>query len=146
MSIPNWYSFTRQIMSRNEQCTDAATEAQKCWIAVKKTSNQVQETDKEDQIVMLPHKPATKVKRPGQATHKDVLQNKNCPNVNIVNMWPQKPSFSDESFKKPATMHKQKYTKHQNKLFIMTSNVKKLRNLCIMARNVHQTNVLIGSQ
>ena len=37
-----------------------------------------------------------KVKKLGQATHKDVLQNKNCSNVNIVNMWPQKSSLSDE--------------------------------------------------
>ena len=63
---------------------------------------------KEDQIVMLPYKPATKVKKPGQATHKDVLQNKNCSNVNIVNMQTQKPSLSDEHFKKLAAMYKYK--------------------------------------
>ena len=68
---------------------------------------------KEDQNVMLPHKPATKLKKPGQATHKNVLQNKNCSNVNIVNMQPQKPILSYEQFKKPATMYKYKYKKHQ---------------------------------
>ena len=36
---------------------------------------------KKDQIVMLPHKPATKVKKPDQETHKVALQNKNCSNV-----------------------------------------------------------------
>ena len=41
-----------------------------------------------EQIVMMPHKPTTKVKKPGQATHKDVLQKKNCSNVNNVNIWP----------------------------------------------------------
>ena len=44
---------------------------------------------KEDQIVMLPHKPATKVKMPGKETHKDVVQYKNYSDVNIVNMQPQ---------------------------------------------------------
>ena len=58
---------------------------------------------------MLPHKPATKVKKPDQATHKDVLQNRNCSNVNIVNMQPQKPSLSDEQLKKTVTMYKYKY-------------------------------------
>ena len=65
---------------------------------------------------MLPHKPATKVKKPGQATHKHVLQNKNCSNVNIVNMQPQKPSLSYEQFKKLATMYKYKYKKHQEEV------------------------------
>ena len=65
---------------------------------------------------MLPHKSATKVKKPGQATHKDVVENKNCSNVNIVNMWPQKPSLRDEWFKKPATMYKYKYKKHQGEV------------------------------
>ena len=64
-----------------------------------------QKEHKEDQIVMLPYKPATKVKKPGQETHKEVLQNKNCSNVNIVNMQPQKPSLSNERFKKTATMY-----------------------------------------
>ena len=61
---------------------------------------------------MLPYKPARKVKKPGQETHKKVLQNENCSNVNIVNMQPQKPSLSNERFKKPATMYKYKYKKY----------------------------------
>ena len=36
--------------------------------------------------------------------------------MNIVNMWPQKPSVSDEWFKKPATMYKQKYKKYQKQV------------------------------
>ena len=59
-----------------------------------------------DQSVMLPHKPATMVKKPGQATQKKVLKSKKCSNVN---MQPQKPSYSDEWLKKPVT----KYMKHQ---------------------------------
>ena len=43
-----------------------------------------------DQRVMLPHKPATMVKEPGQATQKKVLNDQNCSNVDI---WPQKPSY-----------------------------------------------------
>ena len=43
---------------------------------------------KEVQNVMLPHKPEIKLKKPGQETYKEVLQNKNCSNINIVNMRP----------------------------------------------------------
>ena len=48
---------------------------------------------REDQNVMLPHKPSIKIKKPGQETYKDVLQNKNCSNVS---MQPQKPSLNHE--------------------------------------------------
>ena len=65
---------------------------------------------------MLPYMPARKVKKTGQATHKEVLQNKNCSNVNIVNMKSQKPSLREEWFKKPATMYKYKYKKHQEEV------------------------------
>ena len=82
-----------------------------CEMQLGKPAIKCMKEHKEDQIVMLSHKPATKVKKPGQATHKDVLQNKNCSNVNIVNMQPQKPGLSDEQLKKPATMYK--YKKHQ---------------------------------
>ena len=61
---------------------------------------------------MLPHKSATKVKKPGQATHKEVLQNKNCSHVNIVNMQPWNSSLREEQLKKPATMYKYNYKKH----------------------------------
>ena len=57
-----------------------------------------------------------RLRKPGQATHKDVVQNKNHSNVNIINMWPRKPSLSDEQFKKPATMYKHKYKKHQEEV------------------------------
>ena len=70
----------------------------------------------EDQMVMLPHMPATKVKKPGQASHEDVLQNKNSWNVNIVNIQSQKASLHHEQFKKPATMYKYKYKKHQEEV------------------------------
>ena len=56
-----------------------------CELQSRKPAIKCKKEHKEDQIVMLQHKPATKVKKPGEATHKDVLQNKNCSNVNIVN-------------------------------------------------------------
>ena len=65
---------------------------------------------------MLPHKPATKVKKPDQETHKEVLQNKSCSNINIMNKQPQKPSLNHEQFKKPATMYKYKCKKHQKEV------------------------------
>ena len=67
----------------------------------------------QDQSVMLPHKPATMVKNPGQATQKKVLKNKNCSNVD---MQSQKPSYSDEWLKKPVTKNKYKYKKHQEQV------------------------------
>ena len=103
-------------MSKSEKCTYAATEAQSSELWSRKPAIKCKKEHKEDQIVMLPHKPARKVKKPGQATHKDVFQNKNCSNVNIVNMQPQKPSLSDEQFKEPATMYKYKYKKHQEEV------------------------------
>ena len=77
-----------------------------CEVQLRKPTIKCKKEHREDQIVMLLHKPATKVKKLGQATHKDVLHNKNCLNINIVNMQPQKPSLSDKQFKKPATMYK----------------------------------------
>ena len=50
-----------------------------------------------DQSVMLPHKPDTMVKKPGQATQKKVLKNKNCSNMDMCS---QKTSYSDEQLKK----------------------------------------------
>ena len=85
-----------------------------CELQSRKTAIKCKKEHKGDQIFMLLNKPATKVKKPGQSTHKDVLQNKNCSNVKIVNMWPQKPSLSEEQFKKPATMYK--YKKHQEEV------------------------------
>ena len=66
-----------------------------------------------DQSVKLPHKPATMVKKPGQATQKKVLKNKKCSNVDI---WPQMPSYSDEWLQKPVTKYKYKYKKHQEQV------------------------------
>ena len=66
-----------------------------------------------DQSVMLPHKPATMVKKPGQATQKKVSKNKNCSNVD---MWPQKLSYRDEWLKKPVTKYKYKYKKPQEQV------------------------------
>ena len=79
-----------------------------CELQSRKPAIKCKKEHKEDQMVMLPHKPAIKVKRPGQTTHKDVLQNKNCSNVDIVNIQPQKPGLSNEWFMKPATMYKYK--------------------------------------
>ena len=90
--------------------------ANSCELWSGKPAIKCKKEHKEDQIVMLPHKPATKMKKPSQATHKDVLQNKNCSNVIIVNMQPQMLSLSDEQFKKPATMYKYKYKKHQEEV------------------------------
>ena len=67
----------------------------------------------QDQSVMPPHKPATMVKKPGQATQKEVLKNKNCSNVD---MWPWKPRYSDEWSKKPVTKYMCKYKKHQEQV------------------------------
>ena len=83
-----------------------------CELQSRKSAIKCKKEQKEDQIAMMPQKPATKIKNLGQATHKDILQNKNCSNVNIVNIQPQKPSLSDEQFKKPATMYKYKYNKY----------------------------------
>ena len=73
----------------------AATRAQKLHIAVKKTSNQVQE-----RAVMLPHKPDTVVKKPGQVTQKQVLKRKN-----FQFMLPVKPGMKHKDVwsKEPAT-------------------------------------------
>ena len=71
----------------------------------KSYATKVKTENKEDQIVKLPYKPARKVKKPGQEIHKEVLQNKNYSNVNIMNMQPQKLSSNPEQFKKPATMY-----------------------------------------
>ena len=87
-----------------------------CELQSQKPAIKCKKEHKENQLVMLPHKPATKVKKPDQTTHKDVLQNKNCSNVNIVNMWPQKPCLIDVQFKKPATRYKYKYKKHQEEV------------------------------
>ena len=69
---------------------------------------------KEDQNVMLPHKPPTKVKKPDQETYKEVLQNKNSSNVNIVNMKPQKPSWNYEWSRKPAAGTKSSLCRDRN--------------------------------
>ena len=45
------------------------------------------------------------------ATQKDVSKNNNCSNVN---MWPQKPSYSDVQLKKPTL--KYKYKKHEEQV------------------------------
>ena len=66
-----------------------------------------------DQNVMLPHKPDTMVKMPGQAIQKKVLKNKNCSNVD---MQPQMPSYSDEQVRKPVTKYKYTYQKHQEQV------------------------------
>ena len=63
---------------------------------------------------MLPHKPPTKVKKPDQENYKEVLQNKNCSNVNIVNMRPQKPSWNHEWSRKPATGTKSSLCRDRN--------------------------------
>ena len=110
--------------NRHQQCptqTDTMLQKRKCH-KVKSANIRSQKSrscatkckkeHKKDQIVMLPYKPATKVKKPGQETHKEVIQNKNCSNVNIVNMQPQKASLNHEQFKKSATMYKYKYKKH----------------------------------
>ena len=117
-----------------------------CELQSQKPAIKCKKEHKEDQIFLLPHKPATKVKKQGQATNKDVLQNKNCSNVNIVNMQPQKPNFSDEQFKKPPQCRSISTKSNTKKLSVMTSNIKKLNNLCVRARNVHQSSVLISSQ
>ena len=70
----------------------------------------MQERAPKDQSVMLPHNPDTMVKKPGHATQKKVLKNKNCSNVD---MQSQKPSYSDEQLMKPVTKNKYKYKKHQ---------------------------------
>ena len=79
----------------------------------RKAASKCKKEHQKDQSVMLPHKPATMVKKPGQATQKKVLKNKNCSNVD---MWPQKPSYSDEQLKKPVTKYKYKYQKHQEQV------------------------------
>ena len=89
---------------------------------------------------MLPHKPATLVKKPGQATHNDVLQTKSCSNVNKQQ---QKPSYSDEQLKKPVIVYKKKY---KNRLFVRTSKVKKLIILCVRASSTHLPSVIISGQ
>ena len=64
--------------------------------------------------VMLPHKPEIKLKKPGQPTYKQVLQNKNCSNNNIANMQLQKPSLNQENMKKPATKPKSSLCRDRN--------------------------------
>ena len=49
----------------------------RCELQSRKPATKCKKEHKENQIVMLPHKPATKMEKPCQATHKDVLQNKN---------------------------------------------------------------------
>ena len=65
------------------------------------------------QNVVLSHKPDTMVKKPGQIIQKKMLKNKNCSNVD---MWPQKPSYSDEQLKKPLIKYKHKHQKHQEQV------------------------------
>ena len=104
-------------MSKSEKCVYVATEAWKLWVAVKKTNNQVQVRAQRASNCYVATQASNKgPKGPGQGTHKDVVENKNCSNVNIVNMQTQKPSWRDEQFKKPATMYKYKYRKHQGEV------------------------------
>ena len=44
-----------------------------CELQSRKPATKCNKENKEDQIVMVPHKPATMMKKPCQATHKDVL-------------------------------------------------------------------------
>ena len=114
VSSPRWYSFTRQKMSKSEKCAYVATRAQKVYILQsRKPAIKCKKEHQKDQNDMLPHKPATMVKKPGQATQKKVVKNRNCLNVN---MQPQKPSYSDEQSKKPVTKYKHKYKKHQEQV------------------------------
>ena len=69
---------------------------------------------KEDQNVMLSYKPPTRVKKTDQETYKEVLQNKNCSNINIVNMRPQKPSWNHEWSRKPTTGTKSSLCRDRN--------------------------------
>ena len=121
---------TQEVQDENKQLqcpaqTDSMLQKRKCH-KVKSANMRSQKSKncavrcktehKEDQILMLSYKPVRKVKKPGHETHKEVLQNKNCSNVNIMNMQPQKLSLNHEWFKKPATMYKSKYKKHQKEV------------------------------
>ena len=97
--------------------------------------------EQKDQNVMFPHKPATMVKKPGQATQKKVLKNKNCSNVD---MWPQKLSYIDEWLKKPVT--KYKYKKHQEHVICQDKQSQKLNKLCVRVRRAHLSSVVIGGK
>ena len=128
-------------MSKSEKCTYAATRTQKSCIVVKKISNQVQERAPKDQSVMLPHRPATMVKKPGQATQKKVLKNKNCSNVN---MQPEKLSYSDEWLKKPVA--KYKYKKHQEQVICQDKQSQETKKLCVRVKRAHLPSVVVGGQ
>ena len=118
MSIPSFHSFRWKKMSQSEKCVYEAKEAKKLWNAVKKTSNQVQERAQRGSNCYADTQASNKCERPGQATHKDVLQNKNCSNVNIVNMQPQKSNLNQEQLKKPDAMYKYKNRKHQEEVIL----------------------------
>ena len=121
---------TQEVQDENkqQQCpaqTDTRSQKRKCHkvknanMRLQKSRNCATKCKKEhkmDQNVMLLHKPAIKIKKPGQAIYKDVLQNKNCSDVNIVNMQVQKLTLNHEQFKKPATVYKYKYKKHQEEV------------------------------
>ena len=97
----------------------------------------------QDQSVMLPHKPVTMVKKPGQATQKKVLKNKNFSNVD---MQPQKPSYSVEQLKKQLQSTSIGTRSIKNKLFVRTSKVKKLNKLCMKVKRAHLPSAIIGGQ
>ena len=63
---------------RTKSATMRSKKSKKCAIRCKTEH-------KGDQIVMLPHKPAIKMKKPGQETHKDVLQYKNYSDIFLNN-------------------------------------------------------------
>ena len=87
-----------------------------CALQSRKPAIKCQKEHKEDQIGMLPYKPTTKVKKPGQAIHKDVLQNKNCSNVNIVNMQSQKPRLVMSSSRNHPQCTSVSNKKHQEEV------------------------------
>ena len=88
-------------------------EPKHCLLWSSKPAMKCKKEHKKDQSVMLSYKPATMAKKPGQASHKKVLKNKNCSNMN---MQPQKPGYSDEWLKKTAINYKYKYKKHQEQV------------------------------
>ena len=117
-----------------------------CELWLRKPAIKCNQEHREDQIVMLSHKPATKVKKPGQAPHKEIVDNKNCSNVNIVNVWPQKPSLRDEQFKSQPQCIRISTRHIKENLFVMTRSVKHQRKLCVRARTVHLPSLVLYGQ